>query len=135
MAGQFFLSDFLWGARYNIRLSFTWQMEFLFYNNSAARFRAAPSRYSSPTQHRRFLYCKYIKGRNCSMGAWGCSPLKLPSAYPPHVAYEVPFTNILQICTCLPLAAISTHKKFLSGGILRRLRHSNRILLASFKEA
>ncbi|WIC39680.1 hypothetical protein [Phage Phass-1] len=66
-------------------------MEFLFLYNSAARCRRRHSRYSSPNSTDGSFFTVGIKEENQPMGAWGCSPLELPSAYPPHTANEVPF--------------------------------------------
>lgn len=51
------------------------------------------SRYSSPNSIDGSFLLASIKEENQPMGAWGCSPLELPSAYPPHAANEVPFTK------------------------------------------
>ena len=51
------------------------------------------SRYSSPNSIDGSFLLASIKEENQPMGAWGCSPLELPSAYPPHAANEVPFIN------------------------------------------
>ena len=49
------------------------------------------SRYSSPNSTDGSFLLVSIKEETQPMGAWGCSPLELPSAYPPHAANEVPF--------------------------------------------
>ena len=51
------------------------------------------SRYSSPNSTDGSFLLVSIKEETQPMGAWGCSPLELPSAYPPHTANEVPFIN------------------------------------------
>lgn len=51
------------------------------------------SRYSSPNSTDGSFLVGIKRKKNQPMGAWGCSPLELPSAYPPHTANEVPFIN------------------------------------------
>ena len=67
------------------------------------------SRYSSPNSTDGSFLLVSIKEENEPMGAWGCSPLDLPSAYPPHTANEVPFIKH----TAYMILSTTTHKKFL----------------------
>jgi hypothetical protein len=66
-------------------------MEFLFSNIILPPLWRLHQRYSSPNSTDGSFLLVGIKEENEPMGAWGCSPLELPSAYPPHAANEVPF--------------------------------------------
>lgn len=132
----FFLSDFFCGVRAIISASYlpgTWSSFFYIILPPLWRLH---SRYSSPNSTDGSFLLVSIKEETQPMGAWGCSPLELPSAYPPHAANEVPFikhTAKYEI-VYLSLLPRRIRSSFL-GGILWRLRQSNQIFLASFKEA